>query len=213
MSFLRYLLLIGYMVAGVGIGSKALFVITQIPKWLESPTFQNLIHIVWTSGFVFYGGLFGAIAGVVVFAKQYHMAFEKLADLTAPGFPLFHFWGRIGCFFAGCCYGKEANWGVAMASTPDILRIPIQLIEAVCILFIFGMLLYIERKNVGVSVLRLYLGAYAFCRSILEFYRGDTLRGLWLGLSTSQWISIIILLYLTASFFFSQQKQTSQDIH
>lgn len=81
MAYTRYLLLIGYMVVGVGIGSKALFVFTQIPVWLENPTIQNLGHIIWTSGFVFYGGLLGAIIGVAVFAKQFQLSFGSLSNL------------------------------------------------------------------------------------------------------------------------------------
>ena len=210
MKYTRYLLLIGYMVVGVGIGSKALFVVTQIPVWLENPTLRNLGHIIWTSGFVFYGGLLGAITGVAVFAKQFHLSFGNLSNLVAPGFPLFHFWGRIGCFFAGCCYGKEASWGVAMADTPTISRIPIQLFEAVCILFIFAMLLYAERKNSTAPLLRLYLGVYAVCRFILEFCRGDALRGLWFGLSTSQWVSLDILGYLLISVICKKEKSTAK---
>ena len=52
------------------------------------------------------------------------------------GFAAFHMFGRIGCFFAGCCYGKEANWGFALENEPEILRIPIQLIESGCIFII-----------------------------------------------------------------------------
>lgn len=210
MAYTRYLLLIGYMVVGVGIGSKALFVVTQIPVWLENPTLQNLGHVIWTSGFVFYGGLLGAIIGVAVFAKQFQLSFGNLSNLVAPGFPLFHFWGRIGCFFAGCCYGKGASWGVAMADTPTISRIPIQLFEAVCILFIFAMLLYAEHKSSTAPLLRLYLGVYAVCRFILEFYRGDALRGLWLGLSTSQWVSLAILGYLIVSILCKKEKPAAK---
>ena len=208
--YLRYLLLIGYMVAGVGIGSKALFVVTQIPKWLENPTLQNLAHIIWTSGFVFYGGLLGAIAGSAIFARQFQIPFQTLSNLAAPGFPLFHFWGRIGCFFAGCCYGKPAVWGIAMAEDLSTPRIPVQLIGAVCIAAIFVILLFAERKHPAVSLLNLYLGLYAVCRFLLEFYRGDTLRGFLLGLSTSQWVSLVILGYLIISALHKKEKPTAK---
>ena len=67
-SFLRFLLLVGAMAAGVGIGSKVLFALTQIPEFLKEPTLRNLGEIIWTSGFVFYGGLFGAILAVKLYA-------------------------------------------------------------------------------------------------------------------------------------------------
>ena len=93
-----------------------------------------------------------------------------------------------------------------MADTPTISRIPIQLFEAVCILFIFAILLFAEHKSSTTPLLRLYLGAYVVCRFILEFYRGDALRGLWLGLSTSQWVSLAILGYLIVSIFCKKRK-------
>ena len=97
-----------------------------------------------------------------------------------------------------------------MTDTPNILRIPVQLFEAVCILLIFAMLLYAERKNSTASLLRLYLGVYAICRFILEFCRGDALRGLWFGLSTSQWVSLAILGYLLISIICKKEKLTAK---
>ena len=198
-SFLRFLLLVGAMAAGVGTGSKALFALTQIPEFLKEPTLRNLGEIIWTSGFVFYGGLFGAILAVKLYAKVFRLNGRYFLDQIAPAFPLFHFWGRIGCFFAGCCYGKPADWGIAMQQTPDVPRIPIQLIEAGCLLVIFTGLLLLQRRRAHAPALRIYLISYAVCRFTLEFFRGDELRGIWLGLSTSQWISLAIILYFTLS--------------
>ena len=99
-SFLRFLLLVGAMAAGVGIGSKVLFALTQIPEFLKEPTLRNLGEIIWTSGFVFYGGLFGAILAVKLYAKVFRLNGQTFLDQIAPAFLLFHFWGRIGCFHA-----------------------------------------------------------------------------------------------------------------
>lgn len=95
---LRFLLLVGAMAAGVGIGSKVLFALTQIPEFLKEPTLRNLGEIIWTSGFVFYGGLFGAILAVKLYAKVFRLNGQTFLDQIAPAFLLFHFWGRIGCF-------------------------------------------------------------------------------------------------------------------
>ena len=76
-SFLRFLLLVGAMAAGVGIGSKVLFALTQIPEFLKEPTLRNLGEIIWTSGFVFYGGLFGAILAVKLYAKVFRLNAES----------------------------------------------------------------------------------------------------------------------------------------
>ncbi len=199
MDFRMFLLMILCMAVGVGIGSKALFVVTKLPEILNDFSPARALYIVITSGFVFYGGLLGAILGLYLFGRCQHLSFHTLSQIVAPGFPLFHFWGRLGCFFAGCCYGKEAAWGIPMEKEPDIPRIPIQLFEACCVLLIFLLLLWLERVFKGEApLLNVYLLLYALCRFILEFFRGDTVRGIWRGLSTSQWISLFIVLILFA---------------
>lgn len=197
MEFRTFLLMILCMAVGVGVGSKALFVVTKLPEILSDFSLGRSLYIVITSGFVFYGGLLGAILGLYLFSRYQHLPFHTLAQIAAPGFPLFHFWGRLGCFFAGCCYGKEAAWGIPLAKEPEIPRIPIQLFEVCCILAIFLLLLWLEWAFRGeVPLLTVYLAIYAICRFVLEFFRGDTVRGIWLGLSTSQWVSLLILLVL-----------------
>lgn len=196
-SFYYFLLLMTILVIGVALGSKALFVITKLPEITQDFTIKKTFYIVWTSGFVFYGGLFGAIAGACLFAKIFSAPRGHILNTIVPAFPLFHFWGRIGCFFAGCCYGKEAPWGIALHAEPNIPRIPVQLFEAVCLLLIFAVLIFAEHKeNLHASLLDCYLSLYSICRLILEFFRGDTVRGIWAGLSTSQWISLGILAFI-----------------
>ena len=197
MPFYHFLLLMLILVIGVALGSKALFVMTKLPEILQDFTLEKAIYIIWTSGFVFYGGLFGAIIGACLFARIFSIPLKPFLDIIVPGFPLFHFWGRIGCFFAGCCYGKEATWGVAMHMEPDIPRIPVQLFEAACLLLIFGVLLLIDHKaNISISPLVCYFLLYSMCRFVLEFFRGDDVRGIWGVLSTSQWISLGILAFI-----------------
>lgn len=207
MAFRSFLLMILSMAVGVGLGSKALFVVTKLPEILDDFSIGHTLYIVITSGFVFYGGLLGAILGLYGFSRYQHLPFHTLSQIVAPGFPLFHFWGRLGCFFAGCCYGKEAVWGIPLASEPDVPRIPIQLFEADCILIIFVLLIWLERvfKN-RVPLLKVYLITYALCRFSLEFFRGDSVRGIWLGISTSQWVSLLILLVLIAERIISKRK-------
>lgn len=194
LQFQSFLTLILYMAIGTGIGSKLLFILTKLPDMVSDFSLKNTLTIIWNSGFVFYGGLFGAIAGIYFFSRRHKLGFRPLLEIAAPGFPLFHMFGRIGCFFAGCCYGREARWGVPLQSEPDIPRIPVQLMESACLLLIFLMMLLLER--VGKHPRRavtFYFTAYPICRFILELFRGDTVRGIWFGLSTSQWISLALL--------------------
>lgn len=191
---LRFLLLVGAMAAGVGIGSKVLFALTQIPEFLKEPTLRNLGEIIWTSGFVFYGGLFGAILAVKLYAKVFRLNGQTFLDQIAPAF-LLSISGEGSAAFCRLLLRKPADWGIAMQQTPDVPRIPIQLIETGCLLVIFTGLLLLQRRRSHAPALRIYLISYAVCRFALEFFRGDELRGIWLGRSTSQWISLAIILY------------------
>lgn len=142
------------------------------------------------------------LLGIKVTAKIRKENASNFYNFAAPAIPLFHVFGRLGCFFGGCCYGKPASWGFAMASDPEILRVPVQLIESGCNLLIFAaLMIYEKRTEIGNRhTLRAYLTMYAVCRFILEFFRGDSERGLWGPLSTSQIISAIILICCIVSF-------------
>lgn len=193
-SFKKFMILILFIVIGVGIGSKALFILTKTQDIIENFSLSYLIKTIITSGFVFYGGLFGALLGTWVYCIIFKMKFSIISNILTPAFPLFHTFGRIGCFFAGCCYGKKASWGYSLANEPDTLRLPIPLFESGCLIVITLLLILIEKKTGGkAKLLPIYLSMYAICRFILEFYRGDEIRGFLFGLSTSQWVSVIIL--------------------
>ena len=183
----------------------AYFIITQIPQIIDNFSIHKTIVIIIRSGFVFYGGLFGAIFGSWLFARYNHFKVQDLMNVITPGFAIFHVFGRMGCFFGGCCYGKIATWGIALYDEPGVLRIPIQLIESGCILLIFIVLLYIDKKIKNISLLSVYLAMYAICRFVLEFFRGDAIRGIWWGISTSQIISVLILLALLIRFIFKRK--------
>jgi phosphatidylglycerol:prolipoprotein diacylglycerol transferase len=122
----------------------------------------------------------------------------------APGIALGHVIGRLGCLLAGCCYGKPTTvpWGITFTS-PDAaanvgtpLGIPLhptQLYDAGAELLILVLLLLTERRGRPFAgrTFWLYMLLYAISRFIIEFYRGDE-RGIILGLSTSQFVSVVI---------------------
>lgn len=196
-TFKKYLILIAFLVGGVFVGSKLLFIITMIPKIVYEFSWMKLGYIIITSGFVFYGGLMGAIFGVYLFSRKFGYEFKKISNVMTPGFSLFHTFGRLGCFFGGCCYGKESVWGIAMEADPDVRRIPIQLFESMFCLLLTVFILMLEKKLKGKGwLIKWYLSIYAVGRFIFEFFRGDLIRGIWFGLSTSQWVSLGILVVL-----------------
>jgi phosphatidylglycerol:prolipoprotein diacylglycerol transferase len=151
-------------------------------------------------GSVFYGGLAGGIAAAFLYSKKTGNDFQYLADLLTPAIPLFHFFGRIGCFLAGCCFGIESFIGFTYTHSlvnkaNGINRFPVQLLESLLNLALFFILLKTKKSNSRKgNQLFLYLLLYSLERFFLEFIRGDEYRGKWLVFSTSQWISVFIFI-------------------
>lgn len=147
-------------------------------------------------GFVFYGGLAGGITGFLVGCRIAKCKISDFINIFALITPLAHCFGRIGCFCAGCCYGKvtscsiHVNYTHPISSVPTgIPIIPIQLYEAAGLFLIFLFILIIFFKKMEFCV-PCYITLYSFMRFFLEFYRGDLQRGFLGVLSTSQVISI-----------------------
>lgn len=209
-DFSDFLKLIGICALGGFLGSKFLFSITQIPDLITNFSFSKLLLLFPTSGFVFYGGLFGVLWALSLYVK-YTANYSKttLFYLIAPCIPLFHAFGRIGCFLAGCCYGIRPHTPIELFGLIKFYQIPVQLIESFFEFCLFVLLLLIEYKYKHVqNLLSIYMIVYAIFRFGIEFFRGDIVRGIWLGLSTAQWISIAIILYyiIKKSKYFSKAK-------
>lgn len=150
------------------------------------------------SGFVFYGGVIGAILALYFLSKRYKLGFLTLTDIFCLGVPLGHAFGRLGCFFYGCCYGRPTELLCGVRFPPDspagasgLKVLPVQLFEAGALLLIFAVLLALNRRKrfTGQIVLSYFL-LYGITRFILEFFRGD-FRGEVLFLSTSQFFSLV----------------------
>lgn len=188
--FKDYLILCLFCIVGCLLGSKALFTLTQLPKLINAFSFSNLLQVTLMGGFVFYGGLFGALIGNILFSKMKKYNLNDIMDFTIPAFVIFHAFGRIGCFLSGCCYGFKLS-NPLVIGIAHLNYFPIQLIEA---LFEFVMFFVLIRKVSDGNKLKIYLISYSTFRFLIEFFRGDEARGIWFGLSTSQWISIVIII-------------------
>ena len=175
-------------------GSKLLFAVTQIPWILGHFSFKNLILLILQSGFVFYGGLFGVIFAVLICTKKNPKLRKKVFTLAVPAMPLFHAFGRIGCFLSGCCYGKELSKPYPVLNGIVFSRIPVSLMESAFEFILFGTLVWVRKRSAEADLLRIYLTAYAIFRFANEFLRGDEIRGIFFGLSTAQWISMAIII-------------------
>lgn len=150
-------------------------------------------------GSVFYGGLIGAIITVKIYCTRKKLS-NRYLDIAAICFPLFHFFGRIGCFLGGCCYGIESKFGVVYhyslaPGANGVSRFPVQLMEAIFNIGLSAVFYTMFRKKkLPGDLIHIYFYTYPVFRFADEFLRADTYRGFLWGLSTSQWISIILVL-------------------
>jgi phosphatidylglycerol:prolipoprotein diacylglycerol transferase len=190
------------------LGSKLMLLATdwtaitaQLPYIFTTQTFSALLHgntkdpraaqalALIQAGGVWYGGLLFGSFVAILYMWRHRMPVLKTFDAYAPGIAFGHIIGRIGCFAAGCCYGKPTTepWGVTFTNplahfysdTPLNIRIhPTQLYEAAANAIIFGILLWLfRRKRFDGEVLGAYFFLYGVARYFLEFYRDDPERG------------------------------------
>ena len=177
--------LIVCIVGGVG-GSKLLFILTQISEIFKEFTVSNIGKLIIQSGFVYYGGLFGALLGIYIYTrerKKYELA--HVYNMIAPAIPLFHGFGRIGCLFAGCCYGIKLKQPIVLWNLIQFNSFPTQIFEALFEFCLCGIILLMEKKNLSNNLLNVYMISYGIFRFLIEFFRGDEVRGIFFGLSTS----------------------------
>lgn len=184
------------LVGGI-LGAKLLFIITQIKDIINNP------KTLWdmSNGFVVYGGIIGGILVGYLFCKRKKLDFVKYFDLTMPSIALAQGFGRIGCFLAGCCYGVPTNshFGIIFPHSgfaPSGVRlVPTQPISsALNFLNFFALIFLAKRLKADGQIAGFYLVFYSVGRFIIEFYRGDLIRGTVGILSTSQFISIFLFI-------------------
>ena len=188
-------------VVGAVAGAKLLSIITQLPglvrDWeriVQSP--QLLLNLL-THGLVFYGGLLGGLLAVWWYCRRYALPLDDVLAVCTPAIPLFHVFGRVGCFLAGCCWGVPASWGVVFPpggeAPAGVALFPVQLVEAGYNLVLFVVLAMLARRlRQKWMVFPFYLIGYGVARFVLEFFRGDAARGVFV-LSTSQWLSLLVV--------------------
>jgi phosphatidylglycerol---prolipoprotein diacylglyceryl transferase len=191
-----------YIIISALIGAKLLLLIIDWETFASNP--RELLTLA-RSGGVFYGGLILAVVVALWYIRRLGLPLWTTCDVFAPGIALGHVVGRLGCFFAGCCYGKptDVSWAVtftdpfaaANVGTPLHERLhPTQLYEAGAEGLILALLLATEsrgRRFPG-RTFWLYMLLYAISRYVIELYRGDP-RGTIGMFSTSQFISIVLI--------------------
>lgn len=204
------------------VGAKLLYILVSLPDIIAafrscSGNWWPIVLAVIRGGFVYYGGSLGALLGVVLSCRYFRYRTHDYLEALTPALPLFHAFGRVGCHIVGCCYGCESSaqalFSVTYATSEyapnGVPLVPVQMIEVLfeAALFVALAVIAFHRRALlssgkplrkapreSVAVIDIYLVAYAVFRFILEFYRGDSVRGIFFGLSTSQWIGIFIII-------------------
>jgi phosphatidylglycerol---prolipoprotein diacylglyceryl transferase len=227
------------------IGSKALMVIAEWDVYYRDNPRQIFTLDFFRSGGVYYGGFIGAVIASVIVMRYYKLPWWRTADSFAPGIILGQAIGRLGCFSAGCCWGKPtAGWfgvhfsekGHEITGVPTIvshlsdkvqqkvwaerltdlggwlapLKLhPTQLYEAGAALLIMVVLLLVHRRRrFEGQVILAYAMLYSVARFIIEYWRDDP-RGEIFGLSTSQFIAVILFVGALATFIYRLRKPSA----
>lgn len=184
------------------IGAKLLYCMVEIKSLLSNP-----IQALSGNGFVVYGGIIGGVLAAIIYCKLKNVSFLQYFDLLVPSVAIAQGFGRIGCFLAGCCYGRRTDsfFGISFQNSSiapnQVKLIPTQLFSSAGDFFIAIVLLIYARKSRKMArVGALYLILYSFGRFIIEFFRSDY-RGSIGILSTSQFISLASLVIGISLFF------------
>ncbi len=184
------------------IGSRIVYIIVSWDEYRADP---SMFIKIYKGGLVWYGGFIGALLFTLYYTKKHKLPFFKIADILIPSVSLGHAFGRLGCFSAGCCYGKECAHDFIFSvvfNHPESIAPrgipihPVQLYEAFGEAIIFLILIIFRtRKRFDGQVLLMYMTLYPVLRSLLEMLRGDKIRGFVIEpyLSTSQFISIFVI--------------------
>ncbi len=189
------------------VGAKLLLIINDF-GWYSAHPREIFSLSVLQAGGVFYGGVIAALIASAWYMRRNHMPLLRTSDAFAPGLALGHSIGRLGCFAAGCCYGKPTShwWGVtftnplaqAWVGTPLNIRMePTQLFESAIELANFFFLYWMfKHKKFEGQVIGAYLFLYGVARFFLEFIRDDPDRGSVFGgaLSGVQLISVFLVI-------------------
>jgi len=165
-------------------------------KPIGEPDCTRLLRF-WNGGLVFYGGVIGSILTIIWFLRREKRRFLPMADVLIPSLALGQFFGRLGCLFAGCCWGRptDAGWGIEFPPRSMVYSQhveqgvidlgaahshavhPTQLYDSLCGLALFCVLIAIRhRKRYHGQVFIWWMLLYPIARSTVELFRGDDLE-------------------------------------
>lgn len=195
------------------IGAKILYIFVEFDWFLRDP-----LAVLGSEGFVVYGGIITGVIAAVIYCRRRGLVFLEYFDLLSPAISVAQGFGRIGCFLAGCCYGRETDsfLGVVFPegslASAGVPLLPTQLFSAAGDFAIMGFLIwYYERRKHTGDVSAMYLLLYSVGRFVIEFFRDDD-RGVIGFLSTSQFISIFIALLAVFMFWNNRRRDRKKAV-
>jgi phosphatidylglycerol:prolipoprotein diacylglycerol transferase len=201
-----------YLIFSAIVGARLFYVLQNPLYYLNDPL--EIIKV-WHGGLVFYGGFFLALIVCIFYLKRHRLPLAKTCDLFAPSLAAGEFLGRLGCFFAGCCYGKETNlpWGVTFTNPESLARVgvplhPTQIYSSLLALLTFFILLYLKRhKSFEGEIAWFYILLYSIARLVVEYFRGDQ-RGFIMDetISLAQGIALIMGILSAFMLFYLRKK-------
>ncbi|MBR2595027.1 MAG: prolipoprotein diacylglyceryl transferase [Solobacterium sp.] len=175
--------------------SKFTYTVINFKDFLADPW-----SVISSGGWVVYGGILGGIFGGWVYCRIKKLDFFAYFNMLIPTVALAQAFGRIGCFFAGCCYGVPTSSALGVTFPAGSLApsgmklVPTQLLSSAGDFLIFAVLYKIyENEKTRPETAAWYLILYSAGRFMIEFLRGDAERGSIGPLSTSQFIAIFVM--------------------
>ena len=195
-----------YVALAALLGAKLLLIVQDMDYYRQNTSALFSFSTIQSGG-IFYGGLIGGIGMALWYGRRVRLPFLKTADAFAPGIALGHFFGRLGCFAAGCCWGEPTTlpWGITFTNPHSHQTVgvplgvalhPTQLYEAAAELAIFVLLyrLYRQKRFHG-QILGWYLLLYPAARFIIEFVRSHSEAAYFGGqmFSLAQWAGLLLV--------------------
>jgi phosphatidylglycerol---prolipoprotein diacylglyceryl transferase len=206
-SFIIFVIVIGYAF------SKLTYCLTVFDQFLSDP-----LSVLGSGGWVVYGGILGGLLAALIWCKWKKWKFMDYFQVLMPCVSLAQGFGRIGCFFAGCCGGAvtDAWYGIQFPATSPAWNttqkiIPTQLLSSAGDFLIFAFLMYnLKKGKHPEDTGAWYLILYSVGRFLVEFLRGDLIRGGIGPFSTSQFISLFVVVLGAYMIWNRQRKEEKQ---
>jgi phosphatidylglycerol:prolipoprotein diacylglycerol transferase len=165
-----------YIILAALVGSRILYVLLELPTFISQPL---KIFALWEGGLVFHGGVILAFLVAFYYIRRHGLPWRPTLDALAVGAPLGQFFGRLGCFMAGCCYGSPSSlpWSVVFDDPTTLCPLreplhPAQLYEAFLALGVFAFIYWFRtRKRFDGQLVLIYFCLAGLVRFVVEFFR------------------------------------------